>query len=108
MSILIDPELCVGCGECCRICPGSLLRLVEDGARAPYAQIRYPQECWNCASCVKLCPERAISLYLPPESGGCGARMRARQEGSLLHWEVIFPSGRRRVISVDRKSVNRY
>ncbi|MDR2825550.1 MAG: ferredoxin family protein [Deltaproteobacteria bacterium] len=108
MSILIDAKLCLGCGECCGICPGSLLRLVKNETGASYAQLRYPEECWNCASCVKKCPAQAISLYLPPESGGRGGRMQVSAEGSLLYWKITLPDGRRKTIIVDSQNANKY
>ncbi|MDR2826350.1 MAG: 4Fe-4S binding protein [Deltaproteobacteria bacterium] len=108
MSIVIDDSLCVGCGACCTICPGSLLRLSKTETGTACAQIRYPDECWSCASCVKKCPRQAISLYLAPESGGRGSRMQARQEGALLHWVVHRPGRKAKTITVDRNNPNNY
>lgn len=108
MSIVIDTSRCIGCAACCKICPGSLLRLIEHESQAVYAQIRYPDECWNCAACVKKCPRQAIALYLPPESGGNGARLQAQQKGTLLHWVARFSDNTQKTIIVDSRNPNHY
>lgn len=48
MSIQINQQKCVGCGQCMEVCPGTLIEK-EQGK----AVMRYPRDCWGCASCVK-------------------------------------------------------
>ena len=31
MSILIDREKCIGCGSCREVCPGTLIKLDDEG-----------------------------------------------------------------------------
>ena len=50
MSIHIDRNICIGCGQCAEICPGTLIRMTDGKA-----EMRYPKECWGCVSCVKQC-----------------------------------------------------
>ena len=43
MSIVINPELCRGCGACEKVCPGSLNKQDENKK----AYIKYPRDCWG-------------------------------------------------------------
>ena len=65
---LIDPESCVGCGECVSRCPVDCISL-DDDERA----VRQKEYCIGCGICARFCPEHAISLeegqrtvYVPP------------------------------------------
>lgn len=55
----IDPQLCVGCGTCVKICPRHIL--VQKDAKA-VPSVRQDMACFNCAQCVAVCPRAAISL----------------------------------------------
>jgi adenylylsulfate reductase subunit B len=65
MSIEISAKKCCGCGACVKVCPGSLLRIVDKTA-----VIRKPENCWGCASCVKACYTGVIELYISADAGG--------------------------------------
>lgn len=103
MSIHIDRDKCIGCGQCAEICPGTLIHI-----QLQKAYIRYPMECWGCVSCVKECPVHAISLYLGADIGGMGSRMTVRQDNNLLHWTVVKPDGSHETITVDSRNANQY
>lgn len=103
MSIYIDRERCIGCGQCAEICPGTLIHM-----QAHKAFMRYPMECWGCASCVKQCPAHAVSLYLGADIGGAGSRMTVKKESNLLHWTVDRPDGTQETITVDSRNANQY
>ncbi len=103
MSIRIDRNSCIGCGQCADICPGTLIHMKECKA-----YMRYPKECWGCVSCVKQCPVHAISLYLGADIGGMGSRMTVTQEDSLLHWTVVKPDGTMETVTVDSRNANQY
>lgn len=60
MSIRINQERCIGCGQCTDVCPGSLIDRNDQGK----AWMHYPKDCWGCVSCVKECPVQAIDFYL--------------------------------------------
>ena len=60
-----DPELCVGCLSCVRICPYNVpsvrAELVGVGGIVGAAYIE-PAECQGCGICVGECPAKAIQL----------------------------------------------
>ncbi|MGL6201622.1 MAG: indolepyruvate ferredoxin oxidoreductase subunit alpha [Lachnospiraceae bacterium] len=103
MSIEIRPDLCIGCGRCTKICPGSLIRLYECKAK-----ISSPERCWGCASCLKECPVQAIAMFLGEDMGGLGGRLTIRRENTFLHWTVAKPDGSVRTITVDSRNSNQY
>jgi adenylylsulfate reductase subunit B len=104
MSIKIEHELCVGCGQCREVCPGNLLYAAAAGKTA----IRNPKDCWGCTSCLKECNYKAIQYYLGADMGGRGSRLSIRRVGDVLNWTVVRPDGRETVISVDKKQANAY
>lgn len=103
MSIHIDRNICIGCGQCAEICPGTLIHMTDGKA-----EMRYPKECWGCVFCVKQCPVHAVSLYLGADIGGMGSRMTVKKEGSLLHWTVTRPDQSTETITVDSRDANQY
>ena len=61
MSILIDHDLCNGCGICADLCPEDVFVMGEaspDAARE--------SECWYCGACMMDCPVDAIEVVFPP------------------------------------------
>ena len=55
MGLIIDKELCIGCGACLDECPFDALELVDGVARAD-------EKCTLCGTCVEVCPEEAITI----------------------------------------------
>ncbi len=53
----IEPEKCINCGLCVRMCRGKAI--YENGQRAPV--IDY-DKCLDCGWCIKNCPSGAIAL----------------------------------------------
>jgi hypothetical protein len=51
----VDPEACVGCGLCARICPTGNIAL--DGGEP-----RWGDRCALCFGCLNWCPREAVSL----------------------------------------------
>jgi ferredoxin len=54
----IDASLCVGCGECVKICPFDAYRPHKRKAKARID----PKKCYGCGICRPVCVKGAISL----------------------------------------------
>jgi heterodisulfide reductase subunit A-like polyferredoxin len=61
----VDPEKCVGCLTCVRVCPFDVPQVLAEHAGvggligAAYIE---PTVCRGCGSCVAECPAKAITL----------------------------------------------
>lgn len=55
--VQVDPEICVGCGECEGVCPTGAIQMTEDG---DVYHVVDPAPCMNCGQCLITCPEGAI------------------------------------------------
>ncbi|MBU1275160.1 MAG: electron transfer flavoprotein subunit alpha [Proteobacteria bacterium] len=55
MGVIIDKELCTGCGQCLDSCPFEALELEGD-----FAQVN--DSCTLCGACAEACPEEAITV----------------------------------------------
>lgn len=51
----VNPELCMGCGECEAICPISAISIIDGVAFIDESK------CRKCRLCVTVCPSEAIS-----------------------------------------------
>jgi len=54
VTTTIDPDLCIGCGECVRVCPSGTLSM-QNGKAAVTGN-----ESQNCGHCEAVCPTEAI------------------------------------------------
>ncbi len=63
--IVIDQELCKGCGLCSSFCPKNLIGLSDKLNAAGYlpASFKENTDCTGCTSCALVCPEVAIEVY---------------------------------------------
>ena len=57
---LLDPEKCVGCGMCSRVCPNDAIKMVE------YGEKKCPEihmgKCCFCGLCAENCPTKALEM----------------------------------------------
>jgi len=56
-TLRFDPQRCVGCGDCARVCPHGVFRA---GGR-PVAVVR-PDACMECGACVTNCRGGALAV----------------------------------------------
>lgn len=104
MSIAIDKNKCMGCGQCMDVCPGSLIKRSDDNK----AYIKYPKDCWGCCSCIKECKFDAIALYLGADMGGMGSKMTVKTRGNFMDWNITRTDGSVETIVIDKKESNKY
>lgn len=66
-GLIVDRELCIGCGRCVRACASGGIELAWEGPRK-FAQVT--DACVFCGACVDACPVDALSIQV---DGGAGA-----------------------------------
>lgn len=85
-QVLVDEQLCLGCGDCLDSCQFSAL---ESGEY--YCEV-YDLRCVGCGGCVASCPEGALSLIrragdgevlLPPEDVNDWGQQRQQERGNM-------------------------
>ena len=57
LTLDINPEKCIRCGECVKICPSMILRQEEKKGKV---KVRELQNCIVCGHCVAVCPTEAV------------------------------------------------
>ncbi|MGE5237237.1 MAG: 4Fe-4S binding protein [Chloroflexota bacterium] len=64
-TIVIQRELCKGCGYCVMTCPFGLISLDTDMNRTGFLPAKFddPGRCTGCALCAEMCPEIAIEVW---------------------------------------------
>lgn len=108
-KVVVDTELCIGCGACAMACPSSLITLRDVAARrvVEFALRR----CTYCAQCRDVCPQKAITLSSQFETASpsmddmsirlelklvrcknCGAPVGTRRELNKIITELIKTS----------------
>jgi pyruvate ferredoxin oxidoreductase delta subunit len=58
---VIDPNLCIGCGRCAKMCPDGCISMKPDKNGKLKAVIDYDY-CKGCGLCAIECPVKAISM----------------------------------------------
>lgn len=59
---VIDPELCVGCGVCKKVCAGGAIDIRPKEDNSGYTITVWRNSCCLCASCRHFCPTGAMSI----------------------------------------------
>ena len=64
VSIIIEEEICKGCGLCVNACPRSAMHLANHiNSRGFHpAALLAPDKCTACAQCALMCPDVCISI----------------------------------------------
>jgi len=65
-AVIINPDLCRGCGDCSHLCQHIEIKTGDQGK--PYAYID-PALCFGCGACMSTCPTGAITQPLQSEVG---------------------------------------
>lgn len=58
VEVEIDPERCIGCGSCIKVCPRQALALVQGKA------VKTDRPSFLCGHCEAVCPRKAIRIPL--------------------------------------------
>lgn len=64
-SVIIDREVCKGCGLCVFACPKQVLALDLSAFNARGynpSSVENPQNCIACGMCAIICPDSAITV----------------------------------------------
>ena len=65
-KVVINQDLCKGCGLCVSVCPKNVLELdmntINAKGYSPSSAVR-PNECIACGNCAITCPDSVISVY---------------------------------------------
>lgn len=64
MSILVDEQLCKGCGLCIYYCPKGVFSMTENINDKGFnvVGISFPEICNDCKLCEINCPDLAINI----------------------------------------------
>ena len=61
----VDPERCIGCGRCMKICAHGVLapaEVDEEESAKMFCSVTNPQDCIGCQACGRTCRKEAFSF----------------------------------------------
>ncbi len=63
--VVIDKDLCKGCGLCIAACPNQVLAFSGELSKSGYTVVHmeHPEACVGCSFCAQTCPDIAIDVY---------------------------------------------
>ena len=54
--IILEPNLCYGCGACVATCPKKCLKFEKDVLGFRRVQMAMEEDCVSCGKCCSVCP----------------------------------------------------
>ncbi len=87
-----NPDRCIGCWTCIKICPGNAFKVAADKKRVDYDS----EKCIGCGDCVGNCPSGALSISWDADAAviqrwtldAARAVMSSFGEGKVVHMAV--------------------
>jgi 2-oxoglutarate ferredoxin oxidoreductase subunit delta len=69
-EIVINEELCLGCGYCENFCPQKCIVISNktNSSGMFLSKFEFPEKCNACGICSRLCPHYAIDVYRKVEA----------------------------------------
>ncbi|MFH1454558.1 MAG: ferredoxin family protein [Armatimonadota bacterium] len=64
-KVVVDENLCKGCGLCINFCPKNVLKFSDHlNAKGFYPAVQADEKlCTACGICYMMCPDAAITVY---------------------------------------------
>ncbi len=75
--VIVDSELCIGCGDCISVCPTNSLEIIDQKAEV------VNQDCFLCDHCASGCPEKAIKVLDMDENN-----LKLQNQLSKVAWMI--------------------
>jgi len=70
-KIIINTELCKGCGLCVTVCPKNSIVISKQSNKTGYFPAQTSNaDCTGCCLCAIICPEAIIEVYRENDSSG--------------------------------------
>jgi hydrogenase-4 component H len=60
-KLVVDPDLCFGCGGCAAVCPAGVILLRDRDQLNRVVEFHWAR-CTYCGRCEQVCPEGAITM----------------------------------------------
>ncbi len=63
-DVVIDQEVCKGCGLCMEACPTKILAFSKEVNQKGYLYAtKIEDNCTGCGSCATICPDVCFTVY---------------------------------------------
>jgi 2-oxoglutarate ferredoxin oxidoreductase subunit delta len=64
VTIIIEDEICKGCGLCVDVCPHGAMGFADHINTRGFhpAVLRHPEKCTACGHCALMCPDACIKI----------------------------------------------